>query len=74
MSSEADRAAEKKRGIILITRRRAKVLEFYNKGMTQAEMAAELGVDQSTVSRDIRTLSKEARKDMSEFFGKRVHL
>ena len=50
------------------------MLEFYNKGMVQAEMAEALGVDQSTVSRDIRTLSKEARKDMSEFFSKRVHL
>lgn len=40
------------------------MLEMYNRGMTQMEIAESLGVDQATISRDIHGLSCEAAKDM----------
>jgi hypothetical protein len=71
---EVDRATEKKKKNVQIVRRRARVLELYNKGLAQAEMAEVLSVDQSTISRDVRALSVMAEKEVDEFFGKRVHL
>ena len=39
--------------------RRALVSELYLKGKTQAEIAEQLGVDQSTISRDLTALQKQ---------------
>jgi hypothetical protein len=55
--------SENKKKKIQIIRRRAKVREMYNRGMTQMEIADALGVDQATISRDIYGLSCEAARD-----------
>jgi transcriptional regulator with XRE-family HTH domain len=72
--SEPDLAAAKRKEKIKIARRRAKVLDMYNRGHTQAEMAGELGVDQSTISRDIRVLSTQASETIEELYDKRLKL
>lgn len=61
--SETDVAIAKKKERVKVVRRRAKVLEMFNRGLTQAEMAEALGVDQATISRDIRGLSLQARDE-----------
>jgi predicted DNA-binding transcriptional regulator YafY len=66
--SEADVAIAKKKERVQVVRRRAKVLEMFNRGLTQAEMADALNVDQSTISRDIQGLSLQARDE----FAKRI--
>jgi transcriptional regulator with XRE-family HTH domain len=43
--------------------RRARVLALYSKGMTQIEIAEQLGVAQSTVSKDLQRLKKYQDKD-----------
>ena len=60
--SEEDLAAKKKKKEI--RRRRIKVLEMYNRGVSEKEMAEALGVNQSTISRDISDLSSKARNDL----------
>nr|AFK24813.1 hypothetical protein Josef01_02j05_24 [uncultured archaeon] len=72
--SDADPAVAKRKEKIKVARRRAKVLEMYNRGYTQAEMAEALGVGQSTVCRDIRVLSARAGDEIDELFGKRLEL
>lgn len=45
-----------------IETRRTKVVALYSKGLTQDEIAKELGVDQATVSRDLQEMRKQSRK------------
>jgi DNA-directed RNA polymerase specialized sigma24 family protein len=42
--------------------RRAKVLGLYSKGLAQLEIAENLGIDQSTISRDLHHIRQESRK------------
>lgn len=42
--------------------RRTKVLALHSKGLTQLEIAENLNVDQSTISRDLRYIREESRK------------
>lgn len=42
--------------------RLSKVISLYSKGLSQEEIAQELHVDQSTVSRDLHFIKHEARK------------
>jgi hypothetical protein len=44
--------------------RKAKVLTLYTKGMTQSEIAEQLHIDQSTVSRDLIHIKEESRKQI----------
>jgi transcriptional regulator len=44
--------------------RRAKVLVLHSKGLIQSEIAQELNVDQSTVSRDLNSIREESRKQI----------
>jgi len=44
--------------------RRAKVLCLYAKGMTQMEIAAKLGIAQSSVSKDLKRLKRLENKDL----------
>lgn len=70
--TEGDPVAAKKKKEI--RRRRAKVLDMYNKGATETEMAEALGVDQSTINRDIRALSTRAVDELGELFDERLEL
>lgn len=42
--------------------RRANVIALHSKGLNQMEIAAKLGVNQSTVSRDLKELRRQSRK------------
>jgi DNA-directed RNA polymerase specialized sigma subunit len=42
--------------------RLTRIISLYSKGLTQVEIAQELGVDQSTVSRDLQFIKQEAKK------------
>ena len=42
--------------------RLSKIISLYSKGLTQAEIAQELGVDQLTVSRDLQFINKRQRR------------
>jgi hypothetical protein len=52
--------------------RRAKVLAFHSKGLTQFEIADHLGVDQSTVSRDLHHIREESRKYIETHVTKNI--
>lgn len=49
-----------------IETRRAKVMALYSKGITQDEIAKELGVDQATVSRDLQEMRKESKRAVAQ--------
>jgi DNA-directed RNA polymerase specialized sigma subunit len=44
--------------------RLSKVTSLYSKGLNQEEIALELHVDQSTVSRDLQLIKQEARRQV----------
>jgi IS30 family transposase len=46
--------------------RRARVIALYSKGLNQAEIAEKLGVNQSTVSRDLREMREQSRKEIGK--------
>jgi transcriptional regulator with XRE-family HTH domain len=45
---------------------------LHSKGLTQSEIADRLGVDQSTVSRDLNHIKKESRKYIEEYVAETV--
>jgi len=47
--------------------RLAKVTSLYSKGLNQEEIALELHVDQSTVSRDLQLIKQEAGKQVEKY-------
>ena len=47
--------------------RLSKVISLYSKGLSQEEIAQELNVDQSTVSRDLHFIKHEARKQIERY-------
>jgi len=47
--------------------RLSKVISLYSKGLNQEEIAQELHVDQSTVSRDLQFIKQEARKQVEKY-------
>jgi len=54
--------------------RLAKVTSLYSKGLNQEEIALELHVDQSTVSRDLQLIKQEARKQVEKFLREDILL
>ena len=49
--------------------RLSRIISLYSKGLTQAEIAQELGVDQSTVSRDLQFIKQEAKKKIEKYLN-----
>jgi DNA-directed RNA polymerase specialized sigma subunit len=47
-----------------VAKRQARVLAMYTKRLTQGEIAEALGVNQSTVSRDLKQLRKRLKKEV----------
>lgn len=52
--------------------RLSKVISLYSKGLSQEEIAQELHVDQSTVSRDLHFIKHEARKHIERYLREDV--
>jgi hypothetical protein len=52
--------------------RRAKVLGLYSKGLAQLEIAENLGIDQSTISRDLHHIRQESRKYIETHVTKNI--
>ena len=52
--------------------RLSKVISLNSKGLTQAEIAQELGVDQSTVSRDLQFIKQEAKKKIEKYLNEDI--
>jgi hypothetical protein len=47
--------------------RLSKVISLYSKGLNQEEIAQDLHLDQSTVSRDLQFIKQEARKQVEKY-------
>lgn len=47
--------------------RLSKIISLYSRGQTQSEIAKELGVDQSTISRDFQLLKQEAKRNIEKY-------
>lgn len=47
--------------------RLSKVISLYSKGLNQEEIAQELHIDQSTVSRDLQFIKQEAKKQVEKY-------
>jgi len=54
--------------------RLAKVISLFSKGLNQEEIALELHVDQSTVSRDLQLIKREARKQVEKYLREDILL
>lgn len=52
--------------------RMAKVISLLSKGLTQSEIAQEIGVDQSTISRDLQYLKQEAKKKIEKYLNEDI--
>ena len=52
--------------------RLSKIISLYSKGLTQSEIAQEIGVDQSTISRDLQLLKQEARKKIERYLNEDI--
>jgi len=65
-----------KRSPLEIKQNRVKIAELYIKGVYQAEIATELNLDQSTISRDLKAIQAEWVKnttlDLDHFKGKEI--
>lgn len=46
--------------------RHAKVLELYSKGLTQTEISQQLGLSQSTISKDLKRIRRQAKKKVKD--------
>lgn len=54
--------------------RLSKVISLFSKGLNQEEIALELHVDQSTVSRDLQFIKQEARKQVEKYLREDILL
>lgn len=52
--------------------RRTKVIALYTKGLSQVEIAEKIGVNQSTISRDIQYLQQEAKKQIWKYMNEDI--
>jgi ECF sigma factor len=54
--------------------RLSKVTSLYSKGLSQEEIALQLHVDQSTISRDLQLIKQEARKQVERYLREDILL
>jgi hypothetical protein len=47
--------------------RLAKIISLFSKGLTQSEIAQEIGVDPSTISRDLHFIKQEEKKKIEKY-------
>jgi predicted DNA-binding transcriptional regulator YafY len=52
--------------------RLAKIISLSSKGLTQSEIAQEIGVDQSTISRDLQFLKQEAKRKIEKYLNEDI--
>jgi hypothetical protein len=52
--------------------RLSKIISLYSKGLTQSEIASELSIDQSTVSRDLQFIKQEAKKKIEKYLNEDI--
>ena len=52
--------------------RLSKIISLLSKGLTQSEIAQELNVDQSTISRDLQLLKQEAKKKIEKYLNEDI--
>ena len=52
--------------------RLSETISLYSKGLTQSEIAQQLGVDQSTVSRDLQFIKQEAKNKIEKYLNEDV--
>jgi transcriptional regulator with XRE-family HTH domain len=52
--------------------RLSRVVSLYSKGLTQAEIAQDLDIDQSTVSRDLQFIKQEAKKKIEKYLNEDI--
>ncbi len=52
--------------------RLSKIISLYSKGFSQDEIAARLGVNQSTVSRDLQLIKQQARSQIDKYLRKDI--
>jgi predicted transcriptional regulator len=52
--------------------RLSRIISLYSKGLTQTEIASELGIDQSTVSRDLQYIKQEAKKKIEKYLNEDI--
>jgi transcriptional regulator with XRE-family HTH domain len=50
----------------------SRIISLYSKGLTQAEIAQELNVDQSTVSRDLQCIKQEGKKKIEKYLNEDI--
>ena len=49
--------------------RLSRIISLYSKGLTQSEIASEIGIDQSTVSRELQFIKQEAKKKIEKYLN-----
>ena len=54
--------------------RLSKIISLFSKGLTQSEIAQELNVDQSTISRDLQFLKQEAKGKIEKYLNEDILL
>ena len=52
--------------------RLSQIISLYSRGQTQSEIAKELGVDQSTISRDLQLLKQEAKRNIEKYLNEDI--
>jgi hypothetical protein len=52
--------------------RLSKIISLHSRGRTQSEIAKELGVDQSTISRDLQLLKQEAKGNIEKYLNEDI--
>lgn len=52
--------------------RLSRIISLHSKGFTQTEIASELGIDQSTVSRELQFIKQEAKKRIEKYLNEDI--